>query len=66
MLLTISYSELANPITTQYQLKARFLDNFEISINSVYYIFIRTIYDVKFTYEKLKSVKFGLRILDYL
>ena len=63
MLLTISYSELANPITTQYQLKARFWDTFEISINFVYYIFMRMY--CRGSFGRAPPNLIGLRIIDH-
>ena len=49
MLLTISYSESAYPITPVKLLKAILYDYFGISVYSVYSIFI---YNIKFTYDK--------------
>ena len=61
MLLTIPYSESAYPITPVEPLKAILYDYFVISVN------LFTLYSYnnnKFTYDKFKSVKLRLSILD--
>ena len=64
MLLTISYSESAFPITPVEPLKASLYDYFVISVYFVYFIFIYFSNNNKFTYDKFKSAKFGFSILD--
>ena len=42
------------------------MDDFEISINFVYLCLSIHINNIKFRYDKLKSVKFGFRIFDLI
>ena len=63
MLLTISYSESAYPITPVEPLKATLYDHFGISVYFVYFMFMY-LSNNKFTYGKFKSAKFGFSIFD--
>ena len=63
MLLTISYSESAYPITPLEPLKATLYDYFVTSLYFVYFTYIH-INDIKFTNDRFKTAKFGFSISD--
>ena len=62
MLLTISYSESAYPITPVESLKVNLYDY--IGISAYFCLLYIHINNNKFTYDKFKSAKFGFSILD--